>query len=68
MQTIVFNVNGMSCNHCANTVKSILLEIAGVKQVKVDLAGKKVTVSTEASASKQTMMTAIEEAGYEVVL
>ena len=41
----VIDVAGMSCGHCVSSVEKALREQAGVKDVEVDLAGGKATVS-----------------------
>ena len=63
----IVNVNGMSCNHCVNTIETALKELNGVQSIKVDLKGKKVTVSfDERVGSLETIKGTIEEAGYDV--
>lgn len=64
----VLNVEGMSCSHCERAVKNALGELDGVKNTEVDLAGKKVTVEYEETlVSEESLVEAIEEAGYDVV-
>ncbi len=64
-----FNVEGMSCSHCERAVKNALNELAGVINVEVDLAGKKVTVQYNSEQVEQSNLAlAIEEAGYDVVI
>ena len=40
----VFDINGMKCQGCVNTVTKAFESVPGVKEVKVDLADKKATV------------------------
>jgi copper chaperone len=61
------NVEGMSCSHCENAVKKAVSEINGVTTVVVDLAGKTVTVTHEGNVTADTIKSAIEEQGYDVV-
>ena len=65
MSTRTFSVPGMTCGHCQSAIEGELTQLAGVDQVTVDLVGK--TVVVEGSASNETVTTAIDEAGYEVV-
>ncbi len=58
-------INGMSCGHCVNHVKEALMEIQGVKEVKVDLETKTAEISENVADS--VIKAAIEEVGYEVV-
>lgn len=62
---MVLTVEGMMCAHCAGRVQNALLEVAGVKNVKVDLASKSVTVEGE-HLEEETLRRAVEKAGYQV--
>ena len=63
----VFNVEGMSCNHCVNSIKSAVGAIQGVENVEVDLKAKKVTVGyTAGLVAIETIKETIEDQGYEV--
>lgn len=61
-----FQVEGMTCNHCVNTVSTEVGKIAGVRRVDVDLAGGLVKVTGE-QFDAEAVRTAITESGYEVV-
>ena len=62
------NVEGMSCNHCVNSVKNSVGSISGVNKVEVDLAAKKVTVEFDGElVNIQSIKDTIEDAGYDVV-
>lgn len=64
----VFNVEGMSCQHCVNAVKTAVSSISGVSRVDVDLAGKKVKVEFDQDkVGLEAIKEMIEDAGYEVV-
>lgn len=66
MKTITLNVEGMSCNHCVNTVEKTLKELGAAG--KVDLAAKTVEVSyEEGGLTLEAIKEAIEEQGYDVV-
>ena len=61
---ITFEVPGMTCGHCARTITNALQEIDPAAQVTVDLAAKRVAVTSTATAER--LRTAIQEAGYDV--
>ncbi|ANE45456.1 copper resistance protein CopZ [Paenibacillus swuensis] len=66
MQTVKLKVEGMSCNHCVNSVEKAVKEAGAT--ATVDLASN--TVSVEFEESKVTLETikeAIEEQGYDIV-
>ena len=67
-ETQILNVEGMSCNHCVNSVKNSVGTLNGVSKVDVDLAGKKVTVVYDSEKVKiEEIKETIEDAGYEIV-
>ncbi len=61
------SIEGMSCGHCANHVKTALSEVAGITGVNVDLAGKNAVVELSQDVADKTIEEAIAEVGYEVV-
>ena len=63
----VYNVQGMSCGHCAGAVTRELSAIEGVTGVHVDLAAKKVTVGSTRELAEDEVRAAVDEAGYELV-
>jgi copper chaperone len=60
----VFDVQGMSCNHCAKAVTKAVQQLDPQAQVQVDLAGQKVEV--ESTQPRQAIANAIAEEGYAV--
>ncbi|MCG7206211.1 heavy-metal-associated domain-containing protein [Streptomyces arenae] len=60
-----YNVTGMSCEHCAASIREKVSEVPGVSEVVVDVAAKSVTVhGTDLDDSR--LRAAIVEAGYGV--
>lgn len=43
-QSAILNVSGMTCNHCANSVKRALQEVPGVDEAQVDLQSGRAVV------------------------
>lgn len=65
MTTVTLKVNGMSCNHCVNSIEGALKE-AGAKG-RVDLGAGTVTVEFEGDKlSVAAIKETIEEQGYDV--
>lgn len=65
--TEVLNVEGMSCMHCVNAVKTSVGALPGISKVEVDLPAKKVAVTYDGDQVKlDKIKDAIEDAGYEV--
>lgn len=64
----IFDVQGMSCGHCVNSIESSVGKINGVDTVKVDLQDGKVDVTFDGSAVEEKAINEVIEAqGYEVV-
>ncbi len=59
-------IEGMSCSHCSGRVEQALNAIAGV-EATVDLDKKTAFVTLSSDVAEDTLKSAIEEAGYEVV-
>lgn len=67
MEIITFNVTGMSCMGCVNSVKNLLGALPGVGKIEIDLASGRVSVETDASQSPAAALKqAIEDGGYGV--
>lgn len=60
----VFDVEGMSCNHCAKAVTQAVRQLDPQAQVQVDLTRKKVEV--ESTQTRQAIAQAIADEGYAV--
>lgn len=67
MNQVVIQVEGMSCNHCVNSVEGALKKVPGVVSAKVNLKDKNVTVEHEDGVDVDTLKEAIEDQGYDVV-
>jgi copper chaperone len=59
-----FQVQGMSCGHCANAVTQAVKGIDPQAQVQVDLASGKVEVQSQQDPA--AIARAIEDEGYKV--
>jgi len=62
----LLSIEGMSCGHCVEHVRSALAGIQGVTAVDVDLAQKRAVVEGGALDDAQ-LKAAVADAGYEVV-
>jgi copper chaperone CopZ len=65
LQTRAFTIEGMTCAHCALSVREEVSEVTGVSAVDVDLASGRMTVSGE-HVDDDAVHAAVAEAGYEV--
>lgn len=63
----VLKVDGMSCNHCVNAVKTGVGELAGISAVDVNLDAGEVAVDfDESKATLSQIKEAIEDQGFDV--
>lgn len=64
-QTVVLDVQNMTCALCPVTVKGALGKVPGVAETKIDLAAKTVTVKFDPDKTNiATLMEATTNAGY----
>lgn len=61
--TIIYEVEGMSCNHCKMSVEKTISQLVGVNNVEVDL-GHKLAIVT-GSPNDEMVKKAIEDLGFE---
>ena len=59
-----YTVTGMTCGHCVSAVTAELSRLAGVSDVRVDLASGGVTMTSAAELSTDAVRAAVDEAGY----
>ncbi len=65
--TTIVTVTGMSCGHCAASVREEITEIPGVRAVEVDLTSGTVTIDSDSVVEPSAIRTAIEDAGYQLL-
>ena len=58
------DVVGMTCDHCARSVRTEISTIDGVTDVQVDLDSGVVRVTAEQPVPTTALREAVEEAGY----
>jgi len=62
--TTTYSVPEISCGHCKTTIEAAVAGLDGIDDVQVDIEAKTVTV---AGGDDTAVVTAIEDAGYDVV-
>lgn len=60
------HVEGMSCNGCANTVKSLLETIEGVTNVEINLDEKQAVIDSIKKLDKSQLKEALSDTSYTV--
>lgn len=59
-------VTGMTCNHCAMSVREEIEELVGVTDVQVDVASGRVQITSDADLDDAAVTAAVVEAGYQL--
>ncbi len=68
MMRKVLKVEGMTCQHCVQTVSEAVTKMAGIQKVEASLEEKEVIVDFDESQTKTEDISAqIVEAGFEVI-
>ena len=64
----VLKVEGMTCQHCIQSVTETVGKMSGVEKVGVSLEQKEVTIDCdELKTQTEAIVAQIEEAGFEVI-
>lgn len=67
MERVELRVDGMTCGHCEEAVRSAVGVIAGVTAVRADHSSGRVEMDVEGGIDLGAVNQAIEEAGYQVI-
>lgn len=63
-----YSVEGMTCASCAQTVEKVTSKLPGMKEASVNLATEKLSVTfDETQLTEEDIITAVDQAGYQVV-
>lgn len=62
--TTTYTVDGMTCGHCAASVREEISEIPGVENVDVTVGTGAVVVTSSAALERDSVSDAVTEAGY----
>ena len=64
MSTVKLNVPAISCGHCVHTIQMELGELPGVQAVQANLEKKDVTVTYEAPATEEKIISLLQQINY----
>jgi len=67
MNTVVYNIPAIHCDHCLHTIETELGELQGVEAVKASLGDKKVMVRFGQPASEEQIKSVLSEIEYPVL-
>jgi copper chaperone len=66
MSESTYTVTGMTCGHCVSSVTEEVSLIDGVRDVEIDLATGRVTVTSDRDLTEDEVREAVTEAGYQL--
>jgi copper chaperone len=66
VETRIIAVDGMSCDHCADAIKTEIGKLPGVTGIDVDVAAGKATITAGPFPSDFELRAAVGEAGYQI--
>ena len=65
MKQLVFNIGGMGCQACAVRIENAVRKLDGVLSAEVSLEQKTLTLSAEEKLSAETVIAAVDDAGFD---
>ncbi|HEY3503976.1 MAG TPA: heavy-metal-associated domain-containing protein [Actinocatenispora sp.] len=66
MATQTYTVTGMTCGHCASSVRTEIGALDGVRDVRVDVGSGRVEVDADQPLTTEVVRAAVDEAGYQL--
>lgn len=66
MEKLNLKISQMNCSHCVNKITTFLKEVRGVQEIECHLDSKEVTITFTSPATKEQIIEAIEDCGFEV--
>ncbi len=64
MNTVVYSIPKIHCDHCLHTIETELGDLPGVEAVKASLGDKKVMVRFSEPATEDQLKTTLTEINY----
>ncbi|SDE35191.1 heavy-metal-associated domain-containing protein [Rhodococcus tukisamuensis] len=64
MEITNYTVTGMTCGHCAGSVRQEVGKLDGVTDIAVDVPRGRLTVTSSVPLAPAAVVGAVEEAGY----
>jgi copper chaperone len=67
MTDVAFEVHGMTCGGCENSVRRAIGQVPGVEDVRADHQARVVEVRFTSEPDDEAVGTAVEDAGFDFV-
>ncbi len=67
MNSVAFEVKGMTCEGCENSVSNAVGQVAGVTKVIASHAAERIDVDFASEPNDEAVRSAVEDAGFDFV-
>ncbi len=64
MNVVTYQIPGINCHHCVNTIKSEIGELEGVQSVEGDPIDKKITIRYDVPATEDQLIRVLTEINF----
>lgn len=64
MEKQTFNIPNISCGHCTSAIENELKALAGIVDIRSDIAGKTVTVQWQSPITLDRILDTLKEINY----
>jgi copper chaperone CopZ len=64
MNSVTYQIPGISCNHCVHTIQSEVSDLAGVQSVDASAETKEATIVFDAPATEEKIVALLKEINY----
>jgi copper chaperone CopZ len=64
MKTVTYSIPNISCMHCVHTIKTEVSEVEGVQSVEADAQTKQATITFDAPATEEEIVSLLAEINY----
>lgn len=64
MKTVTFNIPGINCGHCVNTITTEVSELEGVSSVEANPTTKTAVVTFDAPATEEQIVELLKEINF----
>lgn len=66
MNTVIYSIPAIHCNHCVHTIKMEIGDLEGVKAVEADANTRKATITFDLPATEEKIKAVLAEINYPV--
>ena len=68
MNRTVLKIEGMTCDHCVQTIEKVLSAVPGVEKAEVNLKQKSAVIISDRPIDMSNAIFAVEQEGYKAIV